>query len=85
MSVWGWHTQPGFNTPDAPDAVRLSALAWESRHKKRSPEEFKLFGWSAWKHWLGILPPPPGGRSAGSTLSAFANSLTKYHQETRYD
>jgi hypothetical protein len=26
-------------------------LAWEVRHKKPSTEEFKQFGWSAWKHW----------------------------------
>jgi hypothetical protein len=48
-----------FYTPDAPDAPLLSALAWESRHKKPSPEEFKLFGWSAWKHWLVICKTWP--------------------------
>jgi hypothetical protein len=37
-------------TPDAPDTVRLCALAWEVRHKRPSPEEFKRAGWSAWKH-----------------------------------
>jgi hypothetical protein len=40
-----------FHTPDAPDAIRLRALAWEVRHRKPSPEGFKQFGWSAWKHW----------------------------------
>jgi hypothetical protein len=43
-----------FYTPDAPDPVLLCALAWEVRHKKPSPEGFKRFGWSAWKHWTVI-------------------------------
>ena len=39
-----------YYTPDTPDPVLLWGLAWETRHKKPSPEEFKEFGWSAWKH-----------------------------------
>jgi hypothetical protein len=51
---WGMARATKSYTPNAPDPVLLWALAWETRHKKPSPEEFKRFGWSAWKHWTVI-------------------------------
>jgi hypothetical protein len=51
---WGMARATKSYTPNAPDPVLLWALAWETRHKKPSPEEFKQFGWSAWKHWTVI-------------------------------
>ena len=48
---WGMARATKYYTADAPDPIELSGLAWETHHKKPSPEEFKRLGWSAWKHW----------------------------------
>jgi len=80
---WGMARATKYYTPDAPDPVQLSGLAWETRHKKPSPEEFKRIGWSAWKHWTVIRESWPTLRELKLATAIPERELKKIVRDLR--